>query len=840
MSHLASGDIDVQRGTLSEGVQGVDETVAMMVEMAQGEFGAKSAKIRALVINILNDANVGDKDYYGYAKAIHEWVRDNIRYIKDPIGQETLSQPEETAFNTKAEDCDGKTILEMAMLGSIGIRSYPVVVGVRPGSFSHVYLNIIIPEGGRPGRHAGEHIPADPIMREWPLGREAPAHKITQRKTYENLSGLGAMLDGYMTGPSYLDEQNLSSVRPAMHAPLVDTASRGEILNAPKVDEHNTTELDDMFAAAPVLAFTNAPPWELGPYGPITGAEAAGTYAKLPHRVYERAMPGPRSFTPTMKRIAQRLPGLAPDRVMVDHAKVNEETDDLSSLGVYIDSIMGEALSGNPGKVAATVKLVQAKLHNLRPVLSRGFLPGLGELTKAAHHVAAKARKLMHVSDIAAPQLARAGLAKLRQHNMQILAVARARAPITDKVRLIQGALYHGLPHVQNRVLRDEPKARNITPKLFTPLPTGSIIRDRRGNGSVVQQTDRTDDLADLGFSFSSVSHAISNAVHKVTKPITKVIPKKVLAAATALTPAGAASVMNILPSDVRKAAELAATAMTPAGALSLYRAVKPNKKAKKQKKPVSPAVPPVVPPAYPPVNPYAPNDPYANTAVQNYQQPYTDPYSSFYGQSAAGQGAPVDQFGPSSMSAPYEMDSATADSGGASMTDEVYAQGDQDPYGSDVSPGDDDAESVPGGDSGMQYDDTQALPTERPRKLRHRHARRVPEAAQYTDEDETEAPEYANDDDTEGAGYDDYDLDTGRVASQRDIEGLGFNVDQPWLDRPRISLVRPHGNMRPRRQLKWRRPYGAIAGDDAAVAGMSLTTLALLGLGAFLLFKKR
>ena len=53
--HLATGDINVEYGTLPPGEEGVDTTVQQMVVMAKSEYGSRSAKIRALAINILND-----------------------------------------------------------------------------------------------------------------------------------------------------------------------------------------------------------------------------------------------------------------------------------------------------------------------------------------------------------------------------------------------------------------------------------------------------------------------------------------------------------------------------------------------------------------------------------------------------------------------------------------------------------------------------------------------------------------------------------------------------------------------------------------------------------------
>lgn len=212
-----NGNIPVQRSVLPDGIAGVDATVRKMVELAHSQYGSKSSRIRALAIDIVRGAGIPDKDYYGEMVAIHNWVRDNIRYVRDPIGQETLSYPEETAFNSRAGDCDDLSTLEMALLGAIGMESYPVVVGMFPGHFSHVYVHGKVPAGK--GRNAGRIIPLDPIMKDWQAGREAKA--IKAKKTYPQLSNpltmnglpmgqdideLSGGLGAYAVGPSYLDQ----------------------------------------------------------------------------------------------------------------------------------------------------------------------------------------------------------------------------------------------------------------------------------------------------------------------------------------------------------------------------------------------------------------------------------------------------------------------------------------------------------------------------------------------------------------------------------------------------------------------------------------------------------
>ncbi len=237
--HLADGNVNVERSVLPAGVPGVDATVARMATMAHGKWGSKSAKIRALAINAIQAKKVPSKDYYGEIVAIHNWVRDNIRYVKDPIGQETLSYPEETAFNSKAGDCDDQSILEMAMLGAVGHRSYPVVVGVKPGQFSHVYVHAFVPPGNH--RNAGALVPLDPIMKNWPAGKEAS--KVKEKKIYPHLADVAASINGstamndlgdYATGPSYLDQEN-SQVNKLLVPDRIDVRRDNTIANSTQV-----------------------------------------------------------------------------------------------------------------------------------------------------------------------------------------------------------------------------------------------------------------------------------------------------------------------------------------------------------------------------------------------------------------------------------------------------------------------------------------------------------------------------------------------------------------------------------------------------------------------------
>ena len=203
---LANGNVPISYSMLSGGFAGTYQTVAEMTKLTTGQWGSRSPKIRALAINILRQAGIPGKDYVGEMVAIHNWVRDNVRYTRDVAGQETLCPPEEIAFNSRAGDCDDMAMLDAALLGAIGIPSRFVTIGVTPDSFSHVYLQ---------AKPKGTWIPLDPIMKDKPAGWEAPKTTAVIKKVYPDNIPEDAIMNstsglGYIGDPrvfSHLDEE---------------------------------------------------------------------------------------------------------------------------------------------------------------------------------------------------------------------------------------------------------------------------------------------------------------------------------------------------------------------------------------------------------------------------------------------------------------------------------------------------------------------------------------------------------------------------------------------------------------------------------------------------------
>jgi len=210
MGRMVATRVPVRYMTLSGGFQGTDQTVAIMSQLAMGPFGSRSPKIQQSAVQILKATGVQPKDYTGEMVAIHNWVRDHIRYTRDVVGQETLYPPEYVMYQTQAGDCDDMSMLVAALLGSVGIPTRFKVIGQTLGSYSHVYLE---------AKPRDTWIPLDPIMANKPAGWEAPPSTAVITKTFpENTpDGLDTTMSRNINGMGYYiaDQRMVSHLSPA-------------------------------------------------------------------------------------------------------------------------------------------------------------------------------------------------------------------------------------------------------------------------------------------------------------------------------------------------------------------------------------------------------------------------------------------------------------------------------------------------------------------------------------------------------------------------------------------------------------------------------------------------
>ena len=145
--------------TLMQLPEGKAWTLATLKVMRQIVRAAKKRPaIRFQAIQLTQ--NLPNKNYYLEAQALHDFVRDDIRYIRDVRDVETIAYPEIT-LKTGAGDCDDKVVLLASLLESIGHPTRFVAIGRAPQHFEHVYLETKI----------GERWVASETTEPWPFGR---------------------------------------------------------------------------------------------------------------------------------------------------------------------------------------------------------------------------------------------------------------------------------------------------------------------------------------------------------------------------------------------------------------------------------------------------------------------------------------------------------------------------------------------------------------------------------------------------------------------------------------------------------------------------------------------
>jgi len=118
-----------------------------------------------IIQGVLGGPGVPEFGYEQEVDAIHTWVRDNIRYTRDPVRADLFENPLWT-LKAGAGDCDAMTTLEGSLLESIGSPVRVKTVSYDGSEFTHVYLL-----GGSSFK------PLDPTLPHEPPGMERPYRK---------------------------------------------------------------------------------------------------------------------------------------------------------------------------------------------------------------------------------------------------------------------------------------------------------------------------------------------------------------------------------------------------------------------------------------------------------------------------------------------------------------------------------------------------------------------------------------------------------------------------------------------------------------------------------------
>jgi transglutaminase-like putative cysteine protease len=120
---------------IPNGLAGIKRTLAVMRQFVnEGRINPQIRQAATSAVFL-----TPEKDEYSEIEAIFNYVRDNIRYVKDIHQVETVSSALKT-LQGKIGDCDDQTILLAALLESVGYPTRFAVAAYNGNDFEHVYL----------------------------------------------------------------------------------------------------------------------------------------------------------------------------------------------------------------------------------------------------------------------------------------------------------------------------------------------------------------------------------------------------------------------------------------------------------------------------------------------------------------------------------------------------------------------------------------------------------------------------------------------------------------------------------------------------------------------------
>lgn len=169
---------DQELRKVGHGIVGNLDTIEVMKIMAR-EY-SRHDLVKRLATNIIHNKNIPSHHYLDEARAIGEFVKKHIRYVKDPVGTESLQAPDMMIRMMKdvgyaMGDCDDMALLTASLLMSIGIKSRFRAVRYKQNgeNFNHIYVVVYennIADSDNPGPI--KRLVIDCIIKDKPIGYE--------------------------------------------------------------------------------------------------------------------------------------------------------------------------------------------------------------------------------------------------------------------------------------------------------------------------------------------------------------------------------------------------------------------------------------------------------------------------------------------------------------------------------------------------------------------------------------------------------------------------------------------------------------------------------------------
>lgn len=159
---------------IRNGLGGNMDTVSIMKNLARKR--SKEPVVRDLALNILRSYGITSHQYLNECMAIGDYVKNNVRYLRDIDNVERLEDPllmiQNLAKGTAAGDCDDMSLLIATLLLSIGAQPFFRVVRYqgKHGPYNHIY--VVCYE--RNGKTKPKRVVLDAIVKDKPIGYEVP------------------------------------------------------------------------------------------------------------------------------------------------------------------------------------------------------------------------------------------------------------------------------------------------------------------------------------------------------------------------------------------------------------------------------------------------------------------------------------------------------------------------------------------------------------------------------------------------------------------------------------------------------------------------------------------
>lgn len=127
---------------LPDGVEGIIATLNAMVRMTRTY--KKDVGIITLARQLIDYApgSANEKNYSDFVRILQHFVRDQIRYVRDPHNGPEMVQTPPRTLQIRTGDCDDKSVLLASLLASIGLPTRFTALGFNDGPLSHVLAEV--------------------------------------------------------------------------------------------------------------------------------------------------------------------------------------------------------------------------------------------------------------------------------------------------------------------------------------------------------------------------------------------------------------------------------------------------------------------------------------------------------------------------------------------------------------------------------------------------------------------------------------------------------------------------------------------------------------------------